>query len=37
MNFMIASAADVVTSEAPAFVMETMRDYTAWYADKDPR
>lgn len=34
---MVASAADVVTSGAPAFVVETMRDYTAWFADKDSR
>jgi hypothetical protein len=34
---MIASAADVATGQAPVFVVETMRDYTAWFADKDPR
>jgi hypothetical protein len=37
MNHMVASAADVVTNEAPVFVVETMRDYTAWFTDKDSR
>lgn len=34
---MVASAADVSTGEAPVFVVETMRDYTAWFVDNDPR
>jgi len=37
MNHMIASAADVATGECPVFVVETMRDYTAWFSDKDSR
>lgn len=37
MNHMIASAADVATGNAPVFVVETMRNYTAWFVDKDPR
>jgi predicted double-glycine peptidase len=37
MNHMIASASDVKTANAPVFVMETMRDYTAWFVDKDAR
>lgn len=36
MNHMIASAVDTVTGE-PAFVVETMRDYTAWFKDNDIR
>lgn len=37
MNHMVASAADIVTSGAPVFVVETMRGYTAWFSDKDSR
>lgn len=37
MNHMVASAADVATNEPPIFVVETMRDYTAWFTDNDPR
>ena len=36
MNHMIASAKDVITRQ-PAFVVETMRNYTAWFVDNDPR
>lgn len=36
MNHMIASAVDTVTGQ-PAFIVETMRDYSAWFKDKDPR
>lgn len=36
MNHMIASASDLVTDH-PALVMETMRNYTAWYVDDDER
>lgn len=31
---MIASASDLVTNH-PALVMETMRNYTAWFIDDD--
>jgi hypothetical protein len=34
---MVASSADVPTGEAPIFVAETMRGYTAFFHDKDPR
>ncbi len=34
MNHMIASASDLVTDH-PAYVMETMRNYTAWFMDDD--
>jgi len=33
---MIASASDLVTDQ-PAYAMETMRNYTAWYVDDDER
>lgn len=33
---MIASASDLITNH-PAFVVETMRNYTAWYVDNDER
>lgn len=36
MNHMIASASDLVT-DRPAVAMETMRNYTAWFYDNDPR
>lgn len=36
MNHMIASASDLITNH-PAYVMETMRNYTAWFIDNDPR
>lgn len=36
MNHMIASASDLVTNH-PAYVMETMRNYTAWFIDNDQR
>lgn len=36
MNHMIASASDVVTDH-PAYAMETMRNYTAWFVDDDER
>ena len=36
MNHMIASAGDLVTGE-PVFVVETMRNYTAWFKDYDQR
>jgi hypothetical protein len=34
---MIASAADVPSGEAPVFVVETMRNYNAFFKDFDPR
>lgn len=37
MNHMVASASDVKSGSAPIMVMETMRDYTAWFVDKDAR
>ena len=36
MNHMIASARDLVTRQ-PVFVVETMRNYTAWFKDNDQR
>jgi hypothetical protein len=36
MNHMIASASDLVTDH-PAYAMETMRNYTAWFIDDDER
>ena len=36
MNHMIASAYDLVTNK-PAFAVETMRNYTAWFYDGDER
>lgn len=36
MNHMVASAGDLVTGE-PVFVVETMRNYTAWFKDNDER
>jgi len=36
MNFMIASASDL-SSGHPAVVLETMRGYTAYIYDNDPR
>ena len=36
MNHMVASASDLATNE-PAFVVETMRNYTAWFVDNDER
>lgn len=37
MNHMVASAADVPTGDAPVFVAETMRGYSAFFKDLDPR
>lgn len=37
MNFMIASAADNIPFGYPAMAMETMRAYTAYFYDNDPR
>jgi hypothetical protein len=37
MNFMIASANDNVPSGHPAVALETMRGYTAYFYDNDPR
>ena len=37
MNHMVASSADNNPTTAPVFVAETMRGYTAWFKDKDPR
>jgi len=34
---MVASAADVITGETPAFVIETNRGRTAWFKDFDSR
>ena len=36
MTNMVTSAADLVARE-PAFLVETMRDYTAWFVDHDSR
>ncbi len=36
MNHMIASAKDLA-SDCPAYAMETMRNYTAWFKDDDVR
>jgi hypothetical protein len=36
MNHMVASASDLATGE-PIFVVETMRNYTAWFVDYDKR
>lgn len=36
MNHMVASASDLATGE-PVFVVETMRNHTAWFKDNDPR
>lgn len=36
MNHMVASASDLATNE-PVFVVETMRNYTAWFKDDDER
>jgi hypothetical protein len=33
---MVTSAADLVARE-PAFLVEAMRDYTAWFVDHDSR
>ena len=37
MNFMITSAKDNVPSGHPAVALETMRAYTAFFYDNDPR
>ena len=37
MNHMVASAADIHNGDAPVFVAETMRGYSAFFKDKDPR
>lgn len=37
MNFMIASASDNTPAGHPALAMETMRSYTAYFYDNDPR
>ena len=37
MNHMVASAADVPSGEAPVFVVETMRNYNAFFKDYDAR
>lgn len=36
MNHMIGSASDLVSNH-PALVMQTMRNYTAWFIDDDER
>ena len=37
MNHMVASSVDNTNGEAPAFVIETMRGYSAFFKDNDPR
>lgn len=37
MNFMFTSAKDNVPSGHPAVALETMRGYTAYFYDNDPR
>ena len=36
-NHMIASASDAASGGGVAYVMETMYNYTAYFADNDPR
>lgn len=36
MNHMVASANDLATGQ-PVFVVQTMRNYTAWFKDNDKR
>lgn len=37
MNFMVASSSDNIPFGYPAIAMETMRGYTAYFHDNDPR